>query len=889
MGRQMKVYKAIITGTVLSGLCVGTIFGQTTLAPTATFLGYREMERIGYWVQYAGDVNGDGYDDFLCGNNHSWWNGWDSGAAYLILGRGNPNWGPNFHIEDVDAYFTGGELDAAGYALGGGGDVNGDGYDDFLIGAPAGREQAGPRPGHAFLMFGKANPDWGANFRLFQRADVSFKGEYSWDMLGLGLAIVGDVNGDGYDDMVFGSVDNDQGGDLAGKAYLVLGRADGWPPLNTNINDFADASFYSTVAVDGAGYTIAGPGDVNGDGYDDILIGAFKRPGRAYMIFGRAAADWGLDNPLQDADVIFTEEIGGSAGGFTLDGGDVNGDGINDVLIGAPDKSTGVNQNGKIYIFFGKTSGWDKWISMASSDGSFIGEHKYDHVGNTKSLASGFDINLDGCDDLLIGAPENDQAGLDAGKAYLIYGKRSGWQNDVKLNQAAAAQFFGEDTVSYTGMGLNFVGDVNNDGLVDIAISAPLNRNRAYRSGKLYLFVTESDNCSISGRVLNVNNDNPVPNVQIEYDNGSVMNATTNAAGEYSFVAIPKGNSVVTPAKSKGEDVGSTSISAYDAALTAQDAIGLIDLSSGQKATADVDKDGTVTMLDAALILRFSVGISSNPVCDAGTWLFTPESRTYLNQVATLQDQDFHAWVIGDVDGNWSAPSGAAGKAAGEKSVIISGEPIPVVPGERFTVMVPVAGNSGMIAGDFIIEYNPEKITFRQAGPASLTKDFTLLYSEDNAGTVRLGMMNTKAVWDEGDIVELQFTSSADFRGDAVVRIDRYSINGKEGDPLEFRIESQAWLSQPETVELGQNYPNPFNPVTTIPYYVAETGQVRLTIINLLGRTVRTLVNGTVETGFHTVEWDGNDAAGKDAGTGMFICRIDLGSRSEIIKLIKVK
>jgi len=866
-------------------LISGSVFlkAQTALTPTATFLGSHNMERIGYWLQYAGDVNGDGFDDFLIGNNHSGWAGWDSGAAYLILGRANADWGLNFNIENVDAYFIARKLDGAGYGLGGGGDVNGDGFDDILIGAPAGRKEAGPRPGNAFLVFGKAAADWGSGFALWEGADVNFEGETGWDVLGIGCAIVGDVNGDGFDDLLMGGCDNDRGAEDAGTAYLVLGRSSNWPH-KMNVRN-ADAIFYSQTYHDAAGYVVNSPGDVNGDGYADMLIGAYKKPGRIYLIFGKAEADWGTMS-LNDADVIFTEKNSGDMGGSTLDGGDVNGDGIDDILIGASNRHTFGYEAGKVYIFFGRKN-WNQNYSLAHSDASYVGEHAYDHVGLTKSLSSGFDLDSDGCDEILIAGQHNDNGGFDAGMAYVIKGKTSGWKNDVNLNEADY-YFTGEDTMSYTGMGFNFAGDVNGDGHPDMVLSAPLNRNRYKQSGKVYLFITESGESSISGKILNEVNGNPVSGVKVDFDNGTQVSTFTNGKGEYSFPDLPKGASEIIPGKSAGEDVNQNSISAYDAALVARDAVGISTLTSQQRSLADVDTDGDVSLRDAAFILRFAVGIRSDTGSKAGEWIFSPEKRTYVNRTTNLSNQDFTALLMGDVDGNWVQPGEVRGNSSEftETGLI---RDVDIMNKKLVKVNVIADAEMNILSADMHLKYNKDIIKLKNIKKTDLTADFRMAYNDKDADGVKIALFCTtnRRIKDGTALFEITFEILDSSKNNAQVIVEACRIDGLKNADLDIRIADGVNYTIRE-LWLSQNFPNPFNSETVIHFNSGEGGEIEIKIYDTLGKKIKTLVSGFQNRGTAKVVWDGSNDNGRQVCSGVYFCRLRLKSQTKIIKLIKL-
>lgn len=281
------------TYLVLGGPSIGerTSMSLTTDA-SASFVGEAEHDRSGYSLAGAGDVNGDGYADFLIGAPY-----YDAsatvtntGKTYLILGRPVADWAMDFDLSNADASFLGENAgDLAGYSVDGAGDVNGDGYDDFLIGAPINKEGASGA-GQTYLILGRGTADWGMDFAL-SNADASFRGEATSDRSGSSVSGAGDVNSDGYDDFVIGAWGSSEPSDLAGQAYVILGRAAADWGMDFDLSN-ADASYWGENQDDYAGFSVSGGGDVNADGYDDLLVGAWNNPksgsqaGQTYLVMG---------------------------------------------------------------------------------------------------------------------------------------------------------------------------------------------------------------------------------------------------------------------------------------------------------------------------------------------------------------------------------------------------------------------------------------------------------------------------------------------------------------------------------------------------------------------------------------------------------------------------
>ena len=292
-------------------------------AADATFSGEGENHYAGYDVSGAGDTDGDGKADLLVGAYGHDQMGTLGGKAYLFLGP------PAATMVPDATFLAEAGADYAGRALDGAGDVDGDGLADVLIGAD-GNAGGGTNAGAAYLFFGEVTGD-----HSLAAADVKLVGESNGDRAGIDVAGAGDVNDDGFADILVGAYGADYLGDGRGKAYLIYGSV-GWPAELDLVG--SHATMIGEFGSDQAGYRVAGAGDVNGDGYDDLLVGApgndegGSQAGKVYLVHGPPSGPV----MLAAADASFVGQAEQDAAGYGIDGvGDADGDGFDDILIGA--------------------------------------------------------------------------------------------------------------------------------------------------------------------------------------------------------------------------------------------------------------------------------------------------------------------------------------------------------------------------------------------------------------------------------------------------------------------------------------------------------------------------------------------------------------------------
>lgn len=281
---------------------------------------------LGYSVAGAGDVNDDGFADVIVGAYAG--GGSSQGRAYVFHGGLFPNSVPDLTLTGA----TNG--DQFGASVGGAGDVNWDGFDDVIVGARL-NDAAGADAGRAYVYFGGDPTD--------AIADLTLTGQASGDVFGTSVSGAGDMNLDGYDDVVVGAPYNDINGDFSGRAYVYFG---GLTPNST-----PDLFLNLAAPGDLFGISVARAGDVNGDLYPDVIVGAYTNDynglnaGRAYVYLGSATPD-------AVPDLYYHGDASGDQFGFSVSGGgDVNGDGFADLVMGATGNDVGGLQAGRAYVY----------------------------------------------------------------------------------------------------------------------------------------------------------------------------------------------------------------------------------------------------------------------------------------------------------------------------------------------------------------------------------------------------------------------------------------------------------------------------------------------------------------------------------------------------------
>ncbi len=459
--------------------------------------GLNANDLTGSSLTGLGDINGDGIDDFAVGSFNAFDeinDSNDAGATYVIFGTGSIL-SPSFDLSSLDGtngFRIDGELsdDNFGTSIAAAGDVNDDGIADIIIGAP----DANSRTGAAYVVFGSTSP-FSATLNLADLTGTDgfrIDGELSDDNFGTSVSGAGDVNGDGFDDVIVGAPRETKGTSF-GKAYVLFGKATAFSSSISASTLSGTVGFISTsdTQFDRFGSSVAGVGDINGDGFDDVAIGAPFRSvggvigggvlgsgggsnlGVVYVIFGKAGNFETATLNGKNGFTVFGDSSFQYLGTSVATAGDLNGDKIDDLILG------GSGNSGTAFVIFGKKKGWSPEFDLSALNGNngfkISGSDSNDHVGI--SVAGGGDFNGDGITDLLVGANGTSQNGFDSGAAHLIFGRRAGFTSEfdlTSLNGTNGNTYLGISSFNHAGQTVAFVGDVNDDGLADILIGAPL-------------------------------------------------------------------------------------------------------------------------------------------------------------------------------------------------------------------------------------------------------------------------------------------------------------------------------------------------------------------------------------------------------------------------------
>ena len=322
-------------------LIEGPGLSDLELADEITLIGEIAGDYAGVSVAGAGDVNADGRMDLIIGANGQDAGGSASGAAYLLFGPISVD----TDLSYADTRMAGAAAgNKAGTAVGGGSDLNSDGYDDMIVGAPYATSN-GKYTGAAYIVLGPVDDN---SFSLAD-GDAKLVGEDAGDLAGYAVALVGDTDNDGYEDIVVGAPGSDKGSSQAGAFFIVSGQA----ASGTISLGSAQARVYGNSENDWLGSATANGGDLDDDGYGDVLVsarfadGTYSNIGAGYAILGPISGSL----TVSDCDIaVVGTQANDYAGDSIAGAGDVTQDGIDDFLVGVPGSDDNADNGGAVFL-----------------------------------------------------------------------------------------------------------------------------------------------------------------------------------------------------------------------------------------------------------------------------------------------------------------------------------------------------------------------------------------------------------------------------------------------------------------------------------------------------------------------------------------------------------
>ncbi|MBD2535525.1 FG-GAP repeat protein [Nostoc flagelliforme FACHB-838] len=477
-------------------------FNLSTINGTNGFAinGIDSGDGLGYSVSSAGDINGDGFDDLSIGKydpnpffpflldylsikpSQSYVVFGSKGGFSAQLNVSTLNGTNGFVINAINpGDFLGSSVSSAG-------DINGDGLDDLILGA----FRANGESGQSYVVFGsKSGFDAQLNVSNLNGTNgfaINGTNNNLSDQLGGSVSSAGDINSDGIDDLIIGAI-RAPNGNRSGQSYVVFGSKSSFdasfdiPTLN-GTNGFAINGIDSG---DFSGGSVSSAGDVNGDGLDDLILGAFRASsndnrssGQSYVVFGsKSGFDASFDLSTLNGTSGFAINginVDDNSGFSVSNAGDVNGDGLDDLIIGTRDAS-------ESYVVFGSKGGFDASFDLSTLNGTngftINGIGAYDRSGSSVSNAG--DVNGDGLDDLIIGA-------RNASESYVVFGSKGGFDASFDLSTLNGTNGFAINGNDRSGFSVSNAGDVNGDGFDDLIIGAPsAAANGISESGQSYV------------------------------------------------------------------------------------------------------------------------------------------------------------------------------------------------------------------------------------------------------------------------------------------------------------------------------------------------------------------------------------------------------------------
>jgi hypothetical protein len=776
--------------------------------------GNQAVALLGWSVATAGDVNGDGFSDVIVSVDG--YDGDQIGEGRAIVYHGTPG-----GLSGIPGWIAEGNQDGAGFgfSVATAGDVNGDGFSDVIVGARL-YTNGQFAEGRAFAYHGSAGGL--ANTATWGREGNQVSAEFGWT-----VGSAGDVNGDGYSDVIVGADAYDNGQNAEGRAWLYLGGAGG---------PGSSPAWIVEGNQDGAllGYSLATAGDVNGDGFSDVIVGVAgydcgqTDEGMVWVYHGSAAGLSG--NPSW---VVEGNQAGAFFGSSVASAGDVNGDGFSDVVIGAYLYDNGQMDEGMAFVFHGSASGLRQVAQWAVDTGQ--------SAANLSRAATAGDVNGDGYSDVIIGAHDYDNGQTNEGQAWVFHGSASG------LAGFPSWEFQGNQASARLGYSLGTAGDVNGDGFSDVIVGASGFTFSLNSEGRVFVF-----HGSPSGLLVNPSWLTDGGQALAAWGRSVATAGDVNGDGYSDIIAAADGwdNGQVNEGEVWAYYGSPTGISGapFWTVDSNQDGAEL-----GQVAPAgDVNGDGYADVIIGAY--KYDNGESN----EGKAFVYLGNEGDGLDRIARQARANDSAPIdlLGLSDSGSSFRLKALGRTpAGRGRVRLQWEVKPagvpfdgtgLVTGPAFTTSAPTSAGSSVPLSALVTALTPE-----------ILYHWRLRVLSDSPFFPR-----SRWLWHPGNA-----SSEGDLRtGESTIGIS----SSPQAPPL----------------LLEHSVPNPFTTSTRFTYTLPKADHLRLAIYDVAGRQVAVLSDGAAGPGHYQASWNGHSASGNPLAAGVYFLRCEFAGAIETQKIV---
>jgi hypothetical protein len=763
-------------------------------------------------VATAGDVDGNGFADVIIGA--PFFDGIVPQEGVYGIGRGSPG--------GVEIPFVSGSSQSGcqfGGSVGTAGDVNGDGLSDVIVGAHLFDNVEGDE-GRAFVFLGvssgaRTSPSW------------TEEGEVAGAAFGHSVANAGDVNGDGFSDLIVGAPGYANGELAEGRALVYHGSATGFGPSPA-------WAVESNRALEIFGWDVAGAGDVNGDGYADVIVGTANedntRPSRVYVYHGSPSglattAAWTVQNA----------QLMSGFGISVASAGDANGDGYSDVIIGAFGFDNGQDGEGRAYIYRGSAAGLGQnavWITESNQENAQFGA----------AVGSAGDVNGDGYSDVIVGAPSFSNGEASEGRAYVYLGAPGA--------PATYPSWTGEGDQEGAGFGgaVGTSGDVNADGYSDILIGAPFYDTAVNAAGRVTFHPGSATGPTLGGQFVNGNRafGNLGRSVSTAGDlNGDGFSDVLIGAARFGGPKFDTGAVAYY-----GSESGIRLFSPWDGGPVSPNIQYGIAVSTAGDANGDAYSD-----------LVVGADLFTNGEQDEGKVYFYPGGGFY-GGVARIPRQ---------ARTDDSAPIQVLGRSNAQNAFRL--KTIGRTPAGRGRVRMqfeikradqPFTG-TGLVTGSFV----------NTGAPGAGGSTVGLAANVPNLVSGTLHRWRLRVLTDSPFFPRSKWIWLAD---NAVTEADVRTVGAVGVDDPSSSPPVMAWF--------GEAAPNPFSSSMEVAYTVPSGGRLRLGVYDVQGRRLASLVDAIVPAGRHVARWDGRDGRGRTLPAGVYFLRLELGEHREARKIV---